>query len=151
MGFGLGAAIGAKCAHPAKRIVNVTGDGCFRMNCNELATSTAYGLPVIEVIFDNRTLGMVRQWQTLFYDRAYSATDITDPVDYCRIAEGFGCEAYRVTTMAELEDALARAFRAKKTVVLDCVIDTDDAVFPMVPAGRSIADAFDAADLARRK
>lgn len=147
MGFGLGAAIGAKAAHPERTVVNITGDGCFRMNMNELATASAYGLPVIEIIFDNHTLGMVRQWQTLFYGKTYSATDIVDPVDYSMIARGMGCDAYRVTTIAQLEEAVGKALSAKKTVVIDCVIDTDDSVFPMVPAGKSIADAFDEEDL----
>ena len=150
MGYGLGACIGAKVARPEMTCINVAGDGCFRMNMNELMTASGYGLPLIEVVFHNRTLGMVRQWQTLFYNETYSATTITDDADYCMIARGMGCDAYRVETEAELEEALVKALKAKKPVLIDCMIDTDDKVFPMVPAGGSVSDVFDENDLKKR-
>ena len=150
MGYGLGACIGARVARPDMTCINIAGDGCFRMNMNDLMTASGYGLPVIEVVFHNKTLGMVRQWQTLFYREKYSATTIEDNADYCMIARGMGCDAYLVETEAELEEALTKALKAKKPVLIDCMIDTDDKVFPMVPAGGSVADVFDEEDLKKK-
>ena len=150
MGYGLGACIGAKVGMPDKTCVNITGDGCFRMNMNELATASAYGIPIVEIIINNSVLGMVRQWQTLFYEKHYSNTVFSDKVDYCKVAEALGCDAIRVTKKSELEPALKKALKSKVPIVLDCVIEEDDKVFPMVPAGASISEAFDAADLAKK-
>ncbi|MBQ7425282.1 MAG: acetolactate synthase large subunit, partial [Lachnospiraceae bacterium] len=150
MGYGLGACIGAQVGNPDKTCINIAGDGCFRMNMNELATASRYNLPIIEIIIDNHVLGMVRQWQTLFYDKHYSQTVFEDKVDYCKVAEGLGCEAIRITNKSEVVPALQKALSAKGPVVLDCMIEQDDKVFPMVPAGASISEAFDASDLAKK-
>ena len=147
MGYGLGAAIGAKVAFPDRQVINIGGDGCFRMNMNELATASRYQIPVIEIIIDNSALGMVRQWQTLFYGERYSATVIEDKVDYCKVAEGLGCLAIRVTEPSEVEPALKKALSAGVPTVIDVVINEDDKVFPMVSPGAPIEKAFDASDL----
>lgn len=147
MGYGLGAAIGAKVGCPDKTVVNIGGDGCFRMNLNELATASRYDIPVIELVMNNHVLGMVRQWQTLFYGQRYSSTVLTDKVDFVKVSEGLGCTAMRITTREEVAPALKRALAAKGPVVIDCMIDADDKVFPMVSPGGAIADAFDADDL----
>ncbi len=151
MGYGLGASIGAKVARPEKTVINIAGDGCFRMNCIELMTASRYNIKVIDVVINNRVLGMVRQWQTLYYGKRYSQTVLDDSVDYVKIAEGMGCEGIRVTSKEELPDAIARALVATKPVVLDCVIEEDDKVFPMVSPGTSIDKAFDASDLAKKQ
>ena len=151
MGYGLGACIGAKVGNPDKVCVNITGDGCFRMNMQELATASGYGLPIVEIIINNRVLGMVRQWQTLFYEKHYSQTVFEDKVDYCMVAKALGCEAVRITKKEEVEPALKKALGSKVPVVLDCVIEEDDKVFPMVPAGASISEAFDASDIEGEK
>jgi len=155
MGYGLGAAIGAKCARPDKLVVNIAGDGCFRMNMNELATASRYNIPIIEIVVDNHVLGMVRQWQTLYYGERYSATVLEDKVDYCKVAEGLGCASIRITEPAKVRSALQKALDIAtgtentpgRPVVVDVVIDRDDKVFPMVSPGASIEDAFDADDL----
>jgi len=150
MGYGLGACLGAKIGCPQKVCVNIAGDGCFRMNMNELATASRYNIPIIEVVINNQVLGMVRQWQTLFYDQRYSQTVLEDKVDFCKVAEGLGCEAIRVTTKEEVAPAIEKAlsFTAQnRPVVIECVIPKDDKVFPMVPAGAAISDAFDGDDL----
>lgn len=138
MGFGLGAAIGAQAAHPGRRVVHVTGDGSFRMNCNELATEAHYGLPVITLIYDNQVLGMVRQWQTLIYDRRYAQTTLDRPPDWVALARAYGLDGRRVSTVAELEDALAQALACGHGYVVDCAIDRDETVRPMVPGGQHI-------------
>ncbi len=147
MGYGLGACIGAKVGSPDKICINIAGDGCFRMNMNELATASRYNIPIIQVVINNHVLGMVRQWQTLFYGKRYSQTILQDKVDFCKVAEGLGCEAIRVTTKEEVAPAIERALSLNAPVVLDCIIPEDDKVFPMVPAGAPISDAFDAQDL----
>ncbi|MCQ2541289.1 MAG: biosynthetic-type acetolactate synthase large subunit [Lachnospiraceae bacterium] len=147
MGYGLGACIGAKCGRPDKIVVNIAGDGCFRMNMNELATASRYNIPIVQIVINNHVLGMVRQWQTLFYGQRYSQTVLDDKVDFVKVAEGLGCEAIRVTKMEEVEEALRRAVNADHPVVLDCIIEEDDKVFPMVPGGAPIAEAFDASDM----
>lgn len=151
MGYGLGACIGAQVGNPDKLCVNIAGDGCFRMNMNELATASRYNLPIIEIVINNHVLGMVRQWQTLFYNKHYSQTVFEDKVDYCKVAEGLGCEAIRVTKKSEVVPALKKAIKSKKPVLIDCIIEEDDKVFPMVPAGASISEAFDASDLESKK
>ena len=149
MGYGLGACIGAKMGRTDKICINIAGDGCFRMNMNELATASRYNIPIIQVVINNHVLGMVRQWQTLFYGKRYSQTVLDDGVDFCKVAEGLGCEAIRVTKKEEVASAIEKAIDMKKPVLLDCIIPEDDKVFPMVPAGAPISEAFDAADLAR--
>ncbi len=148
MGYGLGACIGAKVGNPDKICVNIAGDGCFRMNMNELATASRYNIPIIQIVINNHVLGMVRQWQTLFYEKRYSQTILQDKVDFCKVAEGLGCAAIRVTKKEEVAPAIEKALALKAPVLLDCIIPEDDKVFPMVPAGAPISDAFDAQDLA---
>ena len=147
MGYGLGACIGAKMACPDKTVINIAGDGCFRMNLQELATASRYNIPIIQVVINNHVLGMVRQWQTLFYGKRYSQTVLNDKVDFIKVAEGLGCMAIRVTKKEEMAPALEKAMAANAPVVIECVIDSDDKVFPMVPAGAPIVEAFDAEDL----
>jgi len=146
MGYGLGAAIGAKAGMPDKTVVNVAGDGCFRMNMNEIITAVRSRIPVIEVIINNHVLGMVRQWQTLFYDRHYSATVLDDGVDFTGIARAMGAEAVRVETQDEFKAAFRKALSADVPFVLDCQIDKDDMVWPMVAPGASISEVIDEED-----
>ncbi len=147
MGYGLGACIGAKVGRPDKIVCNIGGDGCFRMNMNELATASRFNIPIIQIVINNSVLGMVRQWQTLFYEKRYSNTVLTDKVDYCKVAEALGCEAIRVTRKDEVAPAIIRAIEMNSPVVIECVIDSDDKVFPMVSPGAAISDVFDADDL----
>ena len=147
MGYGLGAAIGAKVANPDKTVINIAGDGCFRMNMNEIATAARYNIPVIQVVINNHVLGMVRQWQTLFYEKRYSATVLNDAVDFVKLAEAMGAVGMRVTKKEELVPALEEALSLGRPVVLDCVIDCDDKVFPMVAAGKPIDTVFDQDDI----
>ena len=147
MGYGIGAAIGAKIACPDRTVINIGGDGCFRMNMNELATASRYNIPIIQIVIDNRVLGMVRQWQTLYYGARYSATVLEDKVDYCKVAEGLGCRAINVTTIDELEPALKEALASTEPILVNCVIEEDDKVFPMVSPGSSIEEAFDEEDV----
>ena len=151
MGYGLGAAIGAKFGRPDKVVVNIAGDGCFRMNMNEVATAARNNLPLIEIVINNHVLGMVRQWQTLFYDHRYSSTILDDKVDFVKFAESMGAVGIRVTKKEEVGPAIEKAIALKTTVVLDCQIDCDDKVFPMVPAGAPIEEVFDAEDLAKKE
>ena len=150
MGYGLGACIGAQVGRPDDICINIAGDGCFRMNMNELATASRYNIPIIQVVINNHVLGMVRQWQTLFYGKRYSQTVLNDLVDFCKVAEGLGCEAIRVTKREEVAPAIEKAISLRKPVLVECVIPEDDKVFPMVPAGKPISDAFDAEDLAAK-
>lgn len=147
MGYGLGAAIGAKTGCPDKTVINVAGDGCFRMNMNELATAVRHEVPVIEVVINNHVLGMVRQWQDLFYDERYSATVLRDAVDYVKLAEAMGTEGMRATTQEEFREAFAKALASGRPVLIDCMIDCDDKVWPMVAPGAAISEAFDEQDL----
>ena len=147
MGYGLGACIGAQLGQPDKLCINIAGDGCFRMNMNELATASRYHIPIIQVVINNHVLGMVRQWQTLFYGKRYSQTVLSDKVDFCKVAEGLGCEAIRVTRKEEVEPAIEKAIALKAPVLIECIIPEDDKVFPMVPAGAPIAEVFDGDDL----
>lgn len=147
MGYGLGAAIGAKVGNPDKTVINIAGDGCFRMNMNEIATAARYNIPVIQVVINNHVLGMVRQWQTLFYGKRYSQTILNDSVDFVKLAEAMGAEAIRVTKKEEVAPAIEYAIKLGKPIVIDCIIDCDDKVFPMVPAGHPIAEAFDQDDI----
>lgn len=150
MGYGLGAAIGAKVAHPEKTVVNIAGDGCFRMNMNEIATATRSNIPVIEIVFNNHVLGMVRQWQTLFYGKRYSHTVLNDGVDFVKLAEAMGAKGYRITKKEEVEPVLKEAIASNVPVLIDCIIDSDDKVFPMVAPGKNLDDAFDEKDLQKQ-
>lgn len=151
MGYGLGAAIGAKMGRPDKTVVNIAGDGCFRMNMNEIATAVRCGNPLVQIVLNNHVLGMVRQWQSLFYEKRYSNTILNDAVDFVKLAEAMGAKAIRVTKMEEVEPALKEALASDGPVVLDCWIDQDLCVFPMVPAGANIDDAFDEEDLKKNE
>ena len=152
MGYGLGAALGAKLGcrdmgQPDKTVINIAGDGCFRMNMNEIATAVRYNIPVIQVVINNHVLGMVRQWQTLFYGKRYSHTVLNDAVDFVKLAEAMGAKAFRVSSREELRPALEQAMALGTPVVIDCQINCDDKVYPMVSPGAPIQDAFDDTDL----
>ena len=140
MGFGLGAAIGAKVGNPDKTVIHVTGDGSFRMNCNELATEQHYGLPIITFIYNNAVLGMVRQWQTLIYDHRYSQTTLDRGPDFVKLAEAYGLGGAHVRNMDELETAINEALRRGHGYVIDCAINKDEMVRPMVPGGSHITN-----------
>ncbi len=148
MGYGLGAAIGAQMAMPDKQVVNIAGDGCFRMNMNEIATAVRQKLPLIQVVINNHVLGMVRQWQTLFYEQHYSATVLNDSVDFVKLAEAMGATGYRATSQEEFAAAFAKAMESDMPVLIDCIIDSDDKVWPMVAPGNAISEAFDEDDMA---
>ena len=150
MGYGLGACIGAKVGNPDKLCINIAGDGCFRMNMNELATASRFDIPIIQVIINNHVLGMVRQWQTLFYEGRYSQTVLNDKVDFCKVAEGLGCDAYKVTKKEEFAPALKSAIKNNRPCIIECVINEDDKVFPMVPGGAPLSDVFDEKDYEKR-
>ena len=132
---------------PDKTVINIAGDGCFRMNMNEIATAVRYNIPVIQVVINNHVLGMVRQWQTLFYGKRYSHTVLNDAVDFVKLAEAMGAKAMRVSSRDELRPALEEAMALRAPVVLDCQINCDDKVYPMVSPGAPIQDAFDDTDL----
>ena len=150
MGYGLGACIGAKVGMPDKLVFNIAGDGCFRMNMNELATASRYNIPIIQVIFDNHALGMVRQWQTLFYGKRYSNTILRDKVDYVKVSEALGAKAFEITRREEVDDVIRAAMEAKEPVVINCVLDQDDKVWPMVAPGEPIEESFTEEDLANK-
>lgn len=147
MGYGLGACIGAKVANPDKIVVNMAGDGCFRMNMNEIATATRYNIPIIQIVFNNHVLGMVRQWQSLFYEERYSYTVLNDAVDFVKLAEAMGAKAYRITKKEEVEGVLREAIELNIPVVIDCQIQSDDKVWPMVAPGAAIDEVFTEEDL----
>ena len=138
MGFGTGAAIGAQFANPDKTVVHFAGDGSFRMNCNELATISHYGLPIIIVVFNNGALGNVRQWQTLFYEKRYSATTLDFAPDFVKLADAYGVAGVRVTSEAEFKKAFDAALASGKPAVIDAAIDKDEMVLPMIPPGKSV-------------
>lgn len=147
MGYGLGASIGAKMGMKDKTVVNIAGDGCFRMNMNEIATASRYNIPIIQVVINNHVLGMVRQWQTLFYEQRYSNTILNDNVDFVKLADALGAVGVRATTIEEFETAFKKAMESKRPVVIDCQIDADDKVWPMVAPGAAISEVFSAEDL----
>lgn len=147
MGYGLGAAIGAQIANPDRTVINIAGDGCFRMNMNEIATAVREQLPLIQVVVNNHVLGMVRQWQNLFYEQRYSATVLNDTVDFVKLAEAMGATGIRATTRSEFEEAMKQALSMKTPVVIDAVIDSDDKVWPMVAPGAAISEVFTEEDL----
>ena len=142
MGYGLGAAIGAATGNPGKKVINFAGDGCFRMNMNEMATAVREGLPIVEIIINNHVLGMVRQWQTIFYEKRYSATVLDDGVDYVKLAEAMGAKGIRVSSQDEFKSALKEALSSESPVLIDCTIDSDDKVWPMVAPGAPINEFF---------
>ncbi len=147
MGYGLGAAIGAQVANPDKQVINIAGDGCFRMNLNELMTAVRQQLPLIQIVINNSVLGMVHQWQQLFYGNRYSNTIFSDGVDFVKIAEGMGACAVRVTTSEEFAEAFAMALEKTTPVMIECMIGSNDNVWPMVSPGAPIQNAFDKSDL----
>lgn len=147
MGYGLGAALGAKTGCPDKIVVNIAGDGCFRMNMNEIATAVRHNIPIIQVVVNNHVLGMVRQWQDLFYDERYSATVLRDTVDFVKLAEAMGAEGMRALSQEEFKEAFSKALTLNRPVVIDCQIDSDDKVWPMVAPGAAISEAFDEDDM----
>ena len=147
MGYGVGACIGAKIGKKENVTINIAGDGCFRMNMNEIATAARYNIPIIQVVINNHVLGMVRQWQTLFYDQRYSNTILNDNVDFVKVAEALGATGMRATNLDEFEDAIKKAIELNKPVVIDCIIDQDDKVWPMVAAGQALETCFDQQDL----
>lgn len=150
MGYGLGACIGAQIARPDKIVVNIAGDGCFRMNMNEIATATRYNIPIIQMVFNNHVLGMVRQWQTLFYGQRYSYTTLNDGVDFVMLAQAMGAKAYCVTKKEEVEPVLKEAIALNIPVVIDFRLESDDKVWPMVAPGAAIEEAFTEEDLEQR-
>ena len=147
MGYGLGASLGAKMGMPEKTVVNIAGDGCFRMNMNEIATAVRHQIPIIQVVINNHVLGMVRQWQTLFYEKRYSATVLNDAVDFVKLAEAMGAVGFRASTREEFKEVFAKALELGKPVVIDCLIDSDEKVWPMVAPGAAISEAFSEEDL----
>lgn len=151
MGYGLGASIGAQVGMPEKRVFNIAGDGCFRMNMNEIATATRYNIPIIQVVLNNHVLGMVRQWQTLFYEKRYSQTILEDKVDFVKVAEAMGAKAYRITKKEEVEPVLREVLSLKEPVLIDCVIDPDEKVWPMVAPGAAIGEVFTEEDLKKKE
>jgi len=151
MGYGLGASLGAKIGVKDKTVVNIAGDGCFRMNMNEIATAARYNIPIIQVVINNHVLGMVRQWQNLFYGQRYSATVLNDAVDFVKLAEAMGAVGIRATSQEEFKEAFAKALTMGRPVVIDCQIDSDDKVWPMVAPGAAISEAFSEEDLEEAK
>ena len=151
MGYGLGASIGAKTGLPDRTVVNIAGDGCFRMNMNETATAVRHSIPIIQVVINNHVLGMVRQWQDLFYGKRYSATVLNDAVDFVKLAEAMGAKGIRATTQEEFKEAFEKALTLNRPVVIDCQVDSDDKVWPMVAPGAPINEAFDEKDLKKQK
>ena len=147
MGYGLGAAMGAKVAFPKRLVVNVAGDGCFRMNFNEIATAVRNNIPIVQLVINNHVLGMVRQWQDLYYEKRYSHTTLVDKVDFVKLAEAMGAKAYRITKLEEVVPVLTEAINQKEPVVVDCQIDSDIKVFPMVSPGAAISEVFDEKDM----
>lgn len=150
MGYGLGAAIGAQVANPEKQVINIAGDGCFRMNMNEIATAVRQQLPLIQIVINNQVLGMVHQWQGLFYEKRYSNTILNDGVDFVKLAEAMGAIGMRATSQEAFAEELAKALEMKTPVLIDCIIDSDDNVWPMVAPGAPISEAFDESDLRNR-
>lgn len=140
MGYGMGAAIGAQVAMPNKRVFNISGDGCFHMNCNEISTAVKYNIPIIVVLLNNQVLGMVRQWQNLFYDKRFSSTTLEKATDIVKLAEAFGATGFNVSKNEEVEDVLKKAMDVNGPVVINFEIDRDEMVLPIVPPGKNIED-----------
>lgn len=140
MGYGYGASIGAQVAYPDRKVAHITGDGSFHMNLNEMCTSVSFKLPIVSIVINNNVLGMVRQWQTQFYGKRYSQTTLDRATDYVKLAEAFGGMGFRATTLDEFKLALKEAFKSGKPCVIEAIIDRDEKVLPMIPAGHSIDD-----------
>ncbi len=140
MGFGYGAAIGAKLGCPKDRVLHITGDGSFHMNLNEACTAVSQNLPIITIIMNNKVLGMVYQWQTIFYEKRYSNTTPERKTDFVKLAEAFGAEGYRAETPEEFEAAMEKALKAEGPVWIDCTISREERVLPMIPANKSVED-----------
>ena len=140
MGYGLGASLGAQVGNPDKLVINIAGDGSFHMNCNELVTASKYNIPIVELLFNNNVLGMVRQWQRLFYGKRFSQTTLDRATDYVKLAEAFGLAGYTITKKSQVRDVLKKALETPAPVLVNCVIDKDINVLPMVPAGASVAE-----------
>ena len=140
MGFGYGASIGAKMACPDERVIHITSDGSFHMNMNECCTAVSEKLPIITIILNNKVLGMVYQWQTLFYGERYAATTPERKTDYVKVAEGFGAKGFRATTPEEFEAVLKKALKSKEPVWIECEISREEMVLPMIPGGKSVDD-----------
>ncbi|MBQ5400240.1 MAG: acetolactate synthase large subunit, partial [Treponema sp.] len=138
MGFGTGAAIGIQFANPERRVVHIAGDGSFRMNCNELATISHYGLPLVIVVVNNGTLGNVRLWQKVFYGERYSATTLDFGPDWVKLADAYGIQGFRATNAEEFEKVFAEAFKSGRAAIIDAKVDIDVPVLPMVPGGKAI-------------
>ena len=140
MGFGYGAAIGAKMGCPENRVIHITGDASFHMNLNEACTAVSNNLPIITIIMNNKVLGMVYQWQTIFYGERYSNTCPERKTDFVKVAEGFGAKGLRATNVKEFETAMAEALKTDGPVWIDCVIDKDERVLPFIPGGKTVDD-----------
>lgn len=140
MGYGLGAAIGSKCGNPDKPVINIAGDGSFFMNCNELSSLAKHNIPVIELVFENNVLGMVRQWQRLFYGKRFSQTDIDRGTDYMKLADAFGIEGVLIEKKSDIKPMLEKALNCGRPCLVECRIHKDINVLPMVPAGKDISE-----------
>ncbi len=140
MGFGTGAAMGAQVAHPHRQVVHIAGDGSFRMNCAELATIAHYDLPILIVVLNNGTLGMVRQWQTMFFAGRHAATTLNRPPDFVKLADAFGLAAWKATDAASFKHAMSKALESRRPCLIECAIDIDESVLPMVPSGKPIEE-----------
>jgi acetolactate synthase-1/2/3 large subunit len=136
----MGAAMGASIGRGSKKTVLVTGDGSFHMNLNEMATAVTFNLPIVIILFNNNALGMVKQWQELFFGERYSNTILNRRTDYVRLAQSFGAQGMRARSGAELDECLKKAFEAEGPVLIDCPIDSCEKVFPMIPPGGTIDD-----------
>lgn len=143
MGYGLGASIGAQCGARTSRVVLITGDGSFHMNCNELTTLASYHLPVTVLVFNNQVLGMVRQWQKVFYQKRFSATDPHRQTDFVKLAEAFGCKGLSLTTAGDIERVLKEALSFDGPVLVDCRLSPDVNVLPMIPPGKTVDSMID--------
>ena len=140
MGFGLPAAIGAQVACPDKMVVDIAGDGSIQMNIQEMATAVQYHSPVKVVILNNGYLGMVRQWQELFYEKRYSCTNMEHAPDFVKLAEAYGAVGLRATKPDEVEPVLSEGLASPKTVIMDFIVEKEESVYPMVPAGAPITE-----------
>ena len=143
MGFGLGASIGAAMGRPDRRVINIAGDGSFKMNSTELATVSKYKVPIIQLVLNNHTLGMVRQWQDLFFQGRFSQSTLGPDVDFIKLAQAYGIRGYRISANEEVEEVIKKALSLNEPVVVECDINPDEKVYPMVPPGAAIDDLID--------
>jgi acetolactate synthase I/II/III large subunit len=142
MGYGLSAAIGAAVGMPEQRVINIAGDGSFKMNLAELSTISKYKLPIIQVLLNNNSLGMVRQWQKIFFNERYSHTSLGDEVNFMKLADAFGIKSMRITEDADVEKVFREALEINEPVLIECMIHPNDLVLPMVPAGEPISECI---------